>query len=301
MTESDDHILALLAQDGRIPTRTIAEAIGVSEPTAAARVRALEASGAVRIVLKQKALHDLPSGALFKAELFLEDRTALDAVAQGLMSRPGIIAAYKTASLPEIIVTCVVPHIREAGAYFEELAGALPGLARVDTAMIFSARHQRPWLHNLGMPERVALDDPDPLRAALRRDARQPASAIARALGIPEATARQRTRRLLDAPGHRVVAMRDATANGYSIWADIQLTVAPAHVATTFARMEAVEDIVMIAHVSGERNISLFVAAASVDSLDHFVSRDVRSLPGLRSFRMLRVTDVITTDYSVDF
>ena len=284
-----------------MPAKSIADSLGISEPTVAARLRALESSGSLRVVLKRCTLQDHPAGALFRIEIFVDDPMSLDAVAAGLATATGILSAYKTSGRPEIIATCEVPHIRDAASYLDGLAKALPGASRISSAMILDVRHQRPCLHNLSMPDRVALGDPDLLRAELRRDARQPASVIARKLGIPEATARQKIRRLVEAPGNRIVAMRDAKAAGYAVWADLQLTVAPSQVAATFARLERTEDIVMATRLTGDSNLGIFIAAAEVEALDRFVTRDIRTLPGLVTFRILRVTDIVTTDYSVDF
>lgn len=296
----EDPLVALLAMDGRASLRELAKALGVSVPTASARLRALEAAGSVRVVLKQQVLHEQPCGFLLRVEAYVDDPAALPAVAAGFAQWPRLVSAYQTSGRPEIVAMGSVPHINETKACLDELAKLIPGATRVAVSVLFDVHHVRPWLHTLAMPEAVARGEPDPVRAALRRNARQPASELARALGLPEPTIRQRVRRLIAAPGHRIVAMRDARAIGYSIWADLRLTLAPAEINKTITRVAAMQDVVLVAQLSGDANIALFVAAASVEALDHFVSAGIRTLPGLRTFELLRVSKVIATDYSLD-
>jgi DNA-binding Lrp family transcriptional regulator len=296
----EDPILAILAADGRASARTIAAALGVSVPTASARLRALEADASVRVVLKRYVLHEQPCGLLVRIEAFVDDPAALPAVAAGFAAWPRLVSAYQTSGRPEIVALGSIPHIGAARACLEELAKSVPGATQMAVSVLFEARHVRPWLHTLAMPDAVARDDTDPVRAALRRNARQPASELARALGLPEPTIRQRVRRLIAAPGHRLVAMRDARAVGYSIWADLRLTLAPAEVNAAIVRIEALPDVVLVSQLSGEANVGVFVAARSVEALDQFVSAGIRTLPGLRTFQLLRVSKVIATDYSLD-
>lgn len=116
----------------------------------------------------------------------------------------------------------------------------------------------------------------------LREDGRMPYRALAKELGLTEATVRSRVRRLEDSNTMRVVAVTDFEAAGYDFMLAVGVQVegrSPALVAQELARFDEVFSINV---VIGTFDLELLVVAEDQEALTTLIYERLAQLPGVR-------------------
>ena len=130
------------------------------------------------------------------------------------------------------------------------------------------------------------LDDID--RAVLRelaRDARQPASALGRKLGLSQPAAWRRIKRLEDAnvlSGHRV--RLDATTLGFgvTVFLGVKLATKGRTSVADFERaITAIPEVQVVQHVLGAYDYRLRVVARDLSDFERVLRRRIMTLPGV--------------------
>ena len=143
-------------------------------------------------------------------------------------------------------------------------------------------------------PALIELDSTDhAIIELLRRDGRMPYRAIARELGVSEATVRGRVRRLEDSNTMRVVAVTDIEAAGYSMLLAIGVQVenrAPEAVARDLA---AIPEVFSVNVVVGTHDVEILVVAEDQASLDELIGRQLAGTPGVRRLTPALALDVL--------
>ena len=94
LDDIDWRLIELLREDGRMPFRALADALGLAEAAVRARVRALETSGCMRVVA-------VADAAASGYELLLAVGVEVD-------ERPAVDVAQALAAIPEVFSACVV-------------------------------------------------------------------------------------------------------------------------------------------------------------------------------------------------
>ncbi|TDG15140.1 Lrp/AsnC family transcriptional regulator [Seongchinamella unica] len=140
----------------------------------------------------------------------------------------------------------------------------------------------------------IDLDDTDHgIIALLRADGRMPYRAIARELGITEATVRARVRRLEESNTMRVVAVTDIEAAGYGMLLAIGVQVEnrdPEAVATDLA---AIAEVFSVNVVVGSHDIEILVVTEDAGSLSELLMATLGSVPGVRRLTPALAMDVL--------
>ena len=117
-------------------------------------------------------------------------------------------------------------------------------------------------------PVSVELDATDTaIIGLLREDGRAPYRAIARELGITEATVRSRVRRLEDSNTMRVVAVTDIEAAGYGLLLAIGLQVDGRSPDAVARELAAIPEVFSVNVVVGAQDIEVLVAARDQQAL----------------------------------
>ena len=129
----------------------------------------------------------------------------------------------------------------------------------------------------------ISLDELDyAIINLLREDGRLPYRAIARELGLTEATVRSRVKRLEESGSMRVVAVTDIEAAGYQMLLAIGVQVenrSPSDVAADLAK---IDEIFSVNVVVGTHDVEVLVVAEDLDALNNLLSKVLSSIPGIR-------------------
>ena len=143
-------------------------------------------------------------------------------------------------------------------------------------------------------PSPIDLDDTgNAIIELLRRDGRMPYRAIAREVGVTEATVRSRVRRLEESNTMRVVAVTDIEAAGYGMLLAIGVQVdsrAPEEVARDLAR---IPEVFSVNVVVGAHDVEILVVARDQEALDDLVGRQLARTPGVRRLTPALALDVL--------
>jgi Lrp/AsnC family transcriptional regulator for asnA, asnC and gidA len=143
-------------------------------------------------------------------------------------------------------------------------------------------------------PALIELDATDhAIIELLRQDGRMPYRAIARQVGVTEATVRSRVRRLEESNTMRVVAVTDIEAAGYGMLLAIGVQVenrAPEAVARDLA---ALPEVFSVNVVVGTHDVEILVVAEDQDALDDLISRQLAGTPGVRRLTPALALDVL--------
>lgn len=117
----------------------------------------------------------------------------------------------------------------------------------------------------------------------LQQDGRASNVEIARQLGVSEATVRKRLDRLLAERVVRITALPDAAKIGLSTVTFINLDVDLARLDQIADELSQLLEVRAIYYTSGESDLILEAWFPSGDELLHFLTRQVASIPGVRS------------------
>jgi DNA-binding Lrp family transcriptional regulator len=135
----------------------------------------------------------------------------------------------------------------------------------------------------MNVPQPIDLDSTDErIVELLREDGRMPYRALAKALGLTEATVRSRVRRLEESNTMRVVAVTDFEAAGYDFMLAVGVQVenrSPTEVAKELARYPEVFSINV---VIGPYDLELLVVAQDQSALSELIYGRLASMEGVR-------------------
>ena len=131
--------------------------------------------------------------------------------------------------------------------------------------------------------ELISLDELDhAIIDLLREDGRLPYRAIARELGLTEATVRSRVKRLEESGTMRVVAVTDIEAAGYQMLLAIGVQVenrSPSDVAVDLAK---IPEIFSVNVVVGTHDVEVLMVAEDLDALNKLLSKLLSTISGIR-------------------
>ena len=140
----------------------------------------------------------------------------------------------------------------------------------------------------------IELDATDQgIIALLREDGRMPYRAIARELGITEATVRARVKRLEESNTMRVVAVTDIEAAGYGMLLAVGVQVenrSPEAVATDLV---AIDEVFSVNVVVGSHDIEILVVTEDASSLNDLLMTTLGAVPGVRRLTPALAVDVL--------
>jgi len=296
-------IIRILQEEPRASTKSIAEALQTSEAKVAARIKALTANKMIQVVLKQSIHASDPTSVTAIIELYVDDPKALPEVEAAVCKFDEVFSAYGTTRRPEIIVNCRARSPRELNDIVMRMAKEIPHLGQMRTLPILDLGRYSTTLGALGMPERkppVEGDVGEQLIRLLQEDGRQSVSALSRQLGLSVTATRYRMEQLLKRPGVSIGLVCESQAAGFTTWFDVRISVAPAHLEAALDRFSEHDGVRVVAHLAGEENLNLFLVMQTLEEVDDFVRDEIRPLPGLINFSMLRVLRVFKYDYNFD-
>jgi DNA-binding Lrp family transcriptional regulator len=148
MDRLDKKILTELQRNGRLSITELAERIGLSLSPCHRRVRALEASGAIK---DYRATLD-PSliGLGFSAIVFVTikegDKNAVEKIENAIIDIPQIVQAQRLFGEPDFILHVVADNLPAYQQLYDEKLSAIPGVQRlISTIVMKNVVPERPF------------------------------------------------------------------------------------------------------------------------------------------------------------
>ena len=140
----------------------------------------------------------------------------------------------------------------------------------------------------------IELDATDQgIIALLREDGRMPYRAIARELGITEATVRARVKRLEESNTMRVVAVTDIEAAGYGMLLAVGVQVENRSPEAVAADLAAIDEVFSVNVVVGSHDIEILVVTEDASSLNDLLMTTLGAVPGVRRLTPALAVDVL--------
>jgi len=143
-------------------------------------------------------------------------------------------------------------------------------------------------------PGQIELDDTDQgIIDLLRDDGRMAYRAIARELGITEATVRARVRRLEESDTMRVVAVTDIEAAGFGMLLAIGVQVENRDPEAVARDLAAIAEVFSVNVVVGTHDIEILVVAPDSAGLNDLLSETLGRVTGVRRLTPALAVDVL--------
>ncbi len=140
----------------------------------------------------------------------------------------------------------------------------------------------------------VSLDDIDyRIMGLLRKDGRMPYRALAKELGLTEATVRARVRRLEDSDTMRVVAVTDYEAAGYTMMLAIGIQVEGRPADEVAHDLASFAEVFSVCQVVGNLDIEILVVARDQEMLNELLSIKLATVVGVSRLFPAMAMDVL--------
>lgn len=134
----DDRIIALLREDGRMPTRVIAARANTSPATVRKRIRVMEAASFMRVV----AVTDFAAAGfdlLIAIGIEVEDRSA-EAVGLDLAALPEVFAVNLTTGPNDLEILVAAQSFEQLATFLHQEVSGVDGIGRLTPALTVDVR-----------------------------------------------------------------------------------------------------------------------------------------------------------------
>ena len=134
----DERIIALLREDGRMPTRDIAARANTSPATVRKRIRAMEAAGFMRVV----AVTDFAAAGfdlLIAIGIEVENRSA-EAVGLDLADLPEVFAVNLTTGPNDLEILVAAQSFEQLATFLHKEVSRVDGIGRLTPALTVDVR-----------------------------------------------------------------------------------------------------------------------------------------------------------------
>jgi Lrp/AsnC family leucine-responsive transcriptional regulator len=145
--ELDRGIIALLRQDGRMPSSEIAAQLGVSETTVAVRIRSLR-ERRVMFVTLQRDFYSQGFDLQCLGDVYVEGRD-VEAVAGDLAALPNVTIVTLNIGSPEIFIAFNARDRADVVTIANEQLARVRGVDRIETSIALDIRKYESWFGNL--------------------------------------------------------------------------------------------------------------------------------------------------------
>lgn len=115
----------------------------------------------------------------------------------------------------------------------------------------------------------------------LHEDARMSVAKIAKAVGLPESTVRNRLARLTESGVLECVAMTNPLKLGYQLWVMISIEVELSSLDEAARRLSEIPEIYFVAVITGGYEITASAVFRSNDELLSFITDTLATIPGV--------------------
>ena len=141
----DRKILTILAQDGRISWKELAQRVGLSETPTVRRARALEAAGYIdgysaRI---SEAAVGKPISVFVSISMDRQNQEELAAFEAAIASAPQIVSCFMLAGEVDYLLRVVVADVQEFQIFLDKVLRPIPGMKRISSSFALKPVIQR--------------------------------------------------------------------------------------------------------------------------------------------------------------
>jgi DNA-binding Lrp family transcriptional regulator len=300
LDEVDRRLVDVLRADPRASNRSIAEAVGVTDETVAARLKRMLDTGAMAMTVVVDWLAAGYTAHAIARVRFTGVSTA-EAV-KPLFDVDGVFAVSETTGVADAVLHLLAPDVLGLQQLIDTHLRPLDGLSHLSVDIVSDTCKQSLGISTLPMPAWspssfpapvVALDELDErILVEVAADGHESNRELARRLGVSDGTIRARLGRMVSAGLVRVVVMVDPITT-----ADVG---AVAHV---FFSLDGPPDPLLdqllpdprvptVTRCVGAYDVQAIVDAETPDELHARVSRELRTVPGVRSIDLGVVVDV---------
>jgi DNA-binding Lrp family transcriptional regulator len=293
LDEADQRLIAALQCDGRLTAGRAAGVLGMPPRAVQRRLASLFSEAGVRVIalparswsmrrgvmmLRIKVLRGKMS-ALAAALAARDDIPFIDVSASGDELSAVLVGEPESLVFRQLPATSAVTAV-EAQTVLHVFSDAAQW--RLD-ALTEGERAQLTVGGTMDPPAAIAevtrLDEADQaLAAALAGNGRLPASAVARAAGLPETTVRRRLAALLAAGQLVTHVVVDPRRLGLTVDANLRMQVPPGRLDVAGRRMAAHPAVHGALATTGTSNLDIAVWLRDLDHLYEFITRDVAAL-----------------------
>ena len=150
------------------------------------------------------------------------------------------------------------------------------------------------------MSKKFEIDDIDKsIIAELRRNGRATNQQVADRLSLTAATVSSRIRRLEKANKLRVVAVSDFRAHGYDVLLEIAIEVDNMPASSVAQELAKLDEVFAVHLVTGRYDISILVVLKNLEELQHFISKKMSTIRGIRSMMPAIAVDLVKYRFDV--
>lgn len=141
----DRKILTVLAQNGRISWKDLAQRVGLSETPTVRRAKALEAAGyidgyAARL---NEAAVGKPISVFVSISMDRQNEEELALFEATIASAPQIVSCFMLAGEVDYLLRVVVADVREFQEFLDKVLRPIPGMKRISSSFAMKAVIQR--------------------------------------------------------------------------------------------------------------------------------------------------------------
>lgn len=290
MDATDEKLIVLLKREPRATNRSLAAAVGLSEPTVAARIARLEEQEILRVM----AVLDMGEAGFEHLVIFgirVADRHPAD-VAAAIVAIPQVQGLTSTFGRFELVGTAFARDKADLGELLDHTIGMIPGVQDLESGLILQPKLFRADTGRItgvdhGGSARVLahskLDELDRgLVEALQENGRMSYREIGRRLATPEATVRSRLARLTRAGAIHLEAVTDMNAFGEQAAAWIALRVRGGALEPVSRQLCNVAEIGFVGTAVGRFNLLSLLVLPTREALLDCVFGKISPLQGIQ-------------------
>jgi DNA-binding Lrp family transcriptional regulator len=296
----DRALVDILRSDPRASNRSMAEAVGVTDETVAARLRRMLETGAMAMT----AVVDWVAtgyGARAVARARFEGIATAEAV-KPLLDLEAVHAVAETTGAADAVIHLLARDTLELTQLVTDRLRSLDGLSHLTVDVVTETCKQALGITTLPVPAWSPASFPDPVIALDDLDARileevaadghESNRELARRLGVSDGTIRARLARMEGAGLVRIVATVDPVTTGDIGAVAMVFFVVDGPADAVLERLVADPTIASVERCIGTSDIVVVADTATPEELYSRVGRELRTMPGVRSVDVAVVVDV---------
>ncbi len=283
----DRSIIACLKQDARATSRSIADALGITEQTVAARIHRLEQANLLRVI----AVLDMEAAGFTRfviAGIQVSGRAPAE-VATELVELPCVSSLASCLGGYELVAVLYARGEDDLYEQLERQIGAIRGVEEIESFLVLEQLLYRvDWaqLDSLSPVTAIRLERGDRLDGAildqLREDGRTSLREVSRRLGRSEGTIRTRLRQMENEGVCRLQAVTDISIQPGSSWAWIAIKTRRGWMRRVCEAIVRKPEIAFLGITLGRFDVLALVIAEDREAIARLVFDDVALMGGVQ-------------------
>jgi DNA-binding Lrp family transcriptional regulator len=300
----DIQLIKELEADARQTHKSIAANLNIGRSTVALRVQRLLDNNLIKIICWAD-----PQALGYKLIVSFGISTQpgrMCDVADRLAACAPVLHVHLCTGRFDIIAWALFRNNDQLTDFLSSELGAIPGIVQIDKMLTLqevkvSSRLLKDEREPYSLRSTtIELDDLDvSLIKELQINPRQRAGAISRKFGLDESTIRRRIQRLINGRVIRIRAVIDPFVLGYESSATISLTCNPDKIREVAEAVASYNNVQYVSMCIGRADIDTFVVFRNLSDLQHFITVELGSIPGLMHMETAMIHKVVKTIFQI--